>query len=325
MGVYTLSAQGLAEIVSLRLLTGGDLAPVLDEETECWREMLDWDFRASADLVRQFVDMRSLSGFALVAGGEPAGYVYTITEERKGLIGDLYVRERYRTWKNEDRLLTAAIDSLLGEHGMRRIESQLMMLSAPLTRPLPYERTARRFDRTFMVCRSKRVVRPRAAAAHLEPWRDALVDDAAGLIAASYRGHVDAEINDQYRSASGARQFLLNIVQYPGCGRFCQPASFLAVHRTSGRALGLILASLVAETTGHITQVCVAPQARGQGLGRELVERSMEVLFALGAERVSLTVTSSNTGAIQLYERLGFACSRQFGAHVWEAPRTVGF
>ena len=40
------------------------------------------------------------------------------------------------------------------------------------------------------------------------------------LIAAAYKGHVDATINDQYGSVTGARRFIHNIVQYPGCGRF---------------------------------------------------------------------------------------------------------
>ena len=53
-------------LVDLRHLRSEDLDPLLDEEVEAWRELLDWDFAKSADLVRRFVDMRALSGFALV-------------------------------------------------------------------------------------------------------------------------------------------------------------------------------------------------------------------------------------------------------------------
>ena len=49
--------QGL-EIVDLRDLVGRELDPLLLEETVEWQRELDWDFARSADLVRQFADMR---------------------------------------------------------------------------------------------------------------------------------------------------------------------------------------------------------------------------------------------------------------------------
>jgi ribosomal protein S18 acetylase RimI-like enzyme len=137
------------------------------------------------------------------------------------------------------------------------------------------------------------------------------------LIAAAYRGHVDATINDQYGSVSGARKFINNIVQYPGCGSFFGPASLVA-DRTDGSMAGIILGSLVAADTGHITQVCVAPSHKGQGIGYELLRRSLSVFSQSQCERISLTVTAGNTGAIDLYHRIGFRSTRRFAAYVWE-------
>jgi ribosomal protein S18 acetylase RimI-like enzyme len=37
-----------------------------------------------------------------------------------------------------------------------------------------------------------------------------------------------------------------------------------------------------------------------------------------GCDRASLTVTASNTGAIQLYQRMGFRANRRFAAYVWD-------
>ena len=37
-----------------------------------------------------------------------------------------------------------------------------------------------------------------------------------------------------------------------------------------------------------------------------------------GCRTVSLTVTTSNASAIQLYERMGFVNRRDFAAYVWE-------
>src|SRR5258708_13724341 len=92
-------------IVDLRQIRGADLEPLLTEETSTWREMLEWDFRPSAGLVRRFLDMQSLTGYALLIAGRVAGYSYFVAEERKGLIGDLYVMEEFATPDIEPHLL----------------------------------------------------------------------------------------------------------------------------------------------------------------------------------------------------------------------------
>jgi ribosomal protein S18 acetylase RimI-like enzyme len=158
----------------------------------------------------------------------------------------------------------------------------------------------------------------------VEPWSERYLEDAAVLIADSYAGHVDGKINDQYRSLTGARRFLQNIVQYPGCGSFQAGASRLAWRKSTGRLCGLALASLVAGDTGHITQICVSPNSRGEGIGRALLTCSMEALRSMHCRNVSLTVTASNRNAIALYESLGFYTRRRFSAMVWDnlrAPR----
>lgn len=152
----------------------------------------------------------------------------------------------------------------------------------------------------------------------IDNWTERKQDDAAGLIVSAYQGHIDSQINDQYRSPAGARRFLLNIIQYPGCGSFFQPASFVALDAGTGKLVGMSLASLVHGEIGHITQVCVSHAARGTGVGYELVRRSLEAMAKHGCRKASLTVTAANTGAILLYERMGFHKTRVFSAYVWE-------
>jgi ribosomal protein S18 acetylase RimI-like enzyme len=138
-------------------------------------------------------------------------------------------------------------------------------------------------------------------------------------VTAAYRGHIDSEINDQYRAPAGARRFLANIIQYPGCGTFFAPASYAATDPPNGALCGMSLASLVASDVGHITQLCVAPSHRGTGLGYELLRRSLLALAAHGCRSVSLTVTASNAAAVRLYERMGFTQRREFAACVWNS------
>jgi len=143
-------------------------------------------------------------------------------------------------------------------------------------------------------------------------------ESAAYLIPEAYRGHIDSRINDQYDTVSGARRFLYNIVQYPGCGAFFRPASHVALNLDTGELAGLSLCSLVAQEVGHITQICVAPQYRGMGLGYELLRRSLVGLEQAGCRLATLTVTAANREAIVLYERVRFTTARKFRAFVWE-------
>jgi len=51
----------------------------------------------------------------------------------------------------------------------------------------------------------------------------------------------------------------------------------------------------------------VKPEARGKGLGIELIRAAAEYVQSQGAETLALEVLESNAGARRLYERLGFA------------------
>jgi ribosomal protein S18 acetylase RimI-like enzyme len=308
-------------LVDLRTVSAESLGPALDEEIASWRDELDWDLRASAELVRRFVHMQALSGYALRRGRELAGYSYYVCEEGKGLIGDVYVLRQHRTVDHENALLGASLDAMWRTPGIRRVEAQLMMISYPLDRPVPQSKYFRSFPRCFMEA-------PLAGIAGLPPrprqgltiarWPETRQEETARLIAAAYRGHIDSQINDQYRSPAGARRFLTNIVQYPGCGTFFAPASYGATDNATGELRGVSLASLVAFDVGHITQICVANSERGKALGYELVRHSLLAFAAHGCRKVSLTVTVANESAIGLYRRMGFTIMRDFAAYVWE-------
>ena len=312
--------EPVREIVDLRRLSARDMDSLLQEECLAWRGELEWDFEKPADLVRRFVDMSALSGSALLEEGEVAGYVYYVLEEDKGLIGDLYIRRQMRTADRENLLLSAALSAMMDSPTIQRIESQLMMLAHDPRRRVPCQECLSVFERNFMridlnlaALRKNTVRRP----IYTEKWNDHYQDAAAGLIAAAYSGHVDSRINDQYRNVLGARRFLHNIVQYPGCGAFYRPASIVAFEGHTGRLCGISLASLVTPETGHVTQICVSPETRGTGVGYELLRQSLVSLREMGCTSASLTVTAANEDAVALYERVGFQTIRRFSAFVW--------
>ena len=313
------------EIVDLRRLSARNLEPLLEEEIETWRAELEWDFEKSADLVRRFMDLRALNGSALIERGEITGYIYYVLEDNKGLIGDLYVRRAFRTMERENRLLDSVLETIMLTPQISRIECQLLMIPPLAQQLLPrskyvnvHERNFMRLDLQEAALGEGKLRKP----AYIEKWSDFYQEPTAQLIAAAYTGHIDGQINDQYRSIAGARRFLYNIVQYPGCGVFFRPASYAAFDGSgpgeSGALCGVSLASMVADCCGHITQICVSPEARATGIGHRLLRQSLLKLREADCRSVSLTVTASNREAVSLYERVGFRTVRRFSACVWE-------
>ena len=79
------------QIVDLRQLSSWQLDPLLSEEAQQWQKELQWDYRASVELIKKFVDARSLTGSAIMENGRPVGYAFYVLEEHKGLVGGLFV------------------------------------------------------------------------------------------------------------------------------------------------------------------------------------------------------------------------------------------
>jgi ribosomal protein S18 acetylase RimI-like enzyme len=321
-----LSRMPGSEIVDIRLLTARELDPLLSDEMVDWREQLDWDFSKSAALVRKLAENQMLNGVALVDRGEVAGYGYTGLDEDKGVISDLYVRPRWRSGNAEVMLFRVLLDALIDVPGLRRVESQLMLAGSASAKVFQRDGRVRVFERFLMELDVNTPLPPKRPETierfHIDGWGDHSRDQVANVIALAHAGHIDSEINDHYRTVAGARRFLDNLVQFPGSATFYAPASYLALHMTTGSAAGMTLSSFIADDVAHIAEICVVPDARGAGLGYELLRQSVATLSDAGAKRVSLTVTAGNQEAIRLYDRCGFREMRRFYAYAWDtAPR----
>ena len=319
------------EIIDLRHFTSADLRPLLEEETQAWGRLLSWDYSSSADMILRYVDARILPGYAAVERGRLHGYSFFVYEGGKGVIGDLFVATESANGSGhavETRLITHVVETLQQSPGVRRIEAQLLVhKTGTVSRPFT-EQGFRQFPRLFMTLplsngsvsgksqKSAGIISP--APFEIRPWSEQDYQPAAALIMTCYKGHIDSEINDQYRTTQGALRFLNNIVRFPGCGFFDGPASFAAFEKKTGNMVGLILCSRVKADVGHITQVCVLPEYRGAHLGWALMDASANSLRRRGFSMLSLTVTEANHNAVELYKHLGFGIERVFDAFVWE-------
>ena len=309
------------EIVDLRQVHSRSLDVLFQEEARHWREELHWDYLPSIDLIRKFIDSRSLSGFLAMKDGRPAGYGFYVLEDHKGLIGGLFVSSQYPQATITQELITEMFGALHATPRFERIEAQLMPFGTELD-PAFLSQYFRLHTRQFMLLRiveAKLGNKSLSTGLRIENWTDRAFDSAARLIQLAYADHVDGEINDQYRTEAGAMKFLRNIVILPGCGQFLPEASFLVRPAGSDRLIGMVLTSTVQEGVGHTTQICVMPGYQGHGIGRALMEQSIQALRRRQFEWLSLTVTAVNTSAVDLYEHLGFHTIKKFAEGVWQA------
>jgi ribosomal protein S18 acetylase RimI-like enzyme len=312
------------EILDLRHFSSADLRPLLEEEIAMWGRSLSWDYATSAEMILRYMDAKILPGYAAIERGSIFGYSFFVYEQNKGVIGDLFVRDGGRSSDRhevEERLLTHVIETLQQSPGIHRVEAQLLAHhTGEVSRPFLQQGFSRhpRVFMNFEIGSHRPTAPPLPLPFEIRPWSEQEYQSAAALITAAYRGHVDSEINDQYRTLTGSLRFLNNIVRFPGCGTFDPRGSFVVLERRTRTLTGLILCSQVRPDVGHITQVCVLPEYRSAGLGEAMLAASTRSLRDRGFHFISLTVTEANDRAIALYQRIGFESARVFDAFVWE-------
>jgi ribosomal protein S18 acetylase RimI-like enzyme len=322
-----------SEIIDIRRFEVSAFSELLDAESRAWNEGLYWDFTSSARVISNCLKEKRLSGYALVLDGIVRGYCFFFCDGGKGLMGDLFVGAAPAGLDQVLELLEHANETLLATPGLRRVEAQLPHYT--------FEELEKNFTswnysgyrRSFMALFLPEWRLPassesgpsdptRRSAARLDdfcimPGVRRYAREAAELVFGAYYDHVDAAINDQYSSLEGATRLFDNILHYQGCGEFLEQVSKVAIHRITRKLAGVLTVTAVRPDTAHIPQIAVARTLQGIGLGTALLEAAFNDLVRAGYQRVSLTVTDINTGALRLYERLGFKTFRKFGAFVF--------
>jgi ribosomal protein S18 acetylase RimI-like enzyme len=315
------------EILDLRHFAAPVLRPVLEAESEVWKQRLHWDYHVSANLLMQYLDNHMLPGYAALEAGQVIGYVFCVYEETKAVIGDVFAlpgphAEGRSARQIEETLLLHIIELLVNSPQVDRVESQLLLHTSGSHAGVFLDAGFQVHQRLFMVQRlegyypAPRVSLP--ATLELRSWREEDMNPAGRLIAAAYHGHPDSVINDQYRSAHGSMRFLNNIVRFSGCGAFSAQVSHVIMERASREMVALVLGSRVSPKSGHITQLCIHPEFRRRGLARMLLTLAASCFLRQGVTEISLTVTATNTEAIDLYYSEGYECPHRFDASVWQ-------
>jgi len=280
-------------------------------------------------MLLEYLDSRILPGFVALREGNIIGYAFCVFEGAKAVVGDVYALGETESVTNPicDTLLHHLLELLQASPGVDRVESQLLMFpSGALAGPF-LERGFRSFPRLFMMCELNAhnahgdpapPSLPPGVSLTLQAWQPEFYESAAALIHRCYAGHMDASINDQYRTLQGAQRFLHNIIRFPGCGVFDQENSWVLRHPRTLAIEAVLLSSRVRADINHITQLCVSPALRGRGLGQALLEQCSAASRRRQINTLTLTVTEANAAALHLYERNNFTTLHRFEAMVWD-------
>lgn len=81
--------------------------------------------------------------------------------------------------------------------------------------------------------------------------------------------------------------------------------AIVAFSPESGDVLGYAICWIVVDES-HLLNIAVRPDARGRGVGRELLRDCIRRGARAGAERIHLEVRAGNMPALRMYERDGF-------------------
>ncbi len=138
-------------VIDLRRVSPDHLTALLDDETSDWRTGLDWDFRASADLVRRFVHLQALNGSrSFTATASPPAMPSASAEDYQG--------PHRRTCssppsiapsKTKTRCCAPYWTPCGGPLECAASSPQLMMLSAPIHRAVPRQNWFRCYPPLF--------------------------------------------------------------------------------------------------------------------------------------------------------------------------------
>lgn len=307
------------EIRPLRQFKSHELRNLFAQEREEWQRQLYWDYREPQRVIAAMMDTGSLPGFVALQDDSPVAYSFYVEVARKGLLGGCFASTMAAGEGAEECLLERSISALKENPEIYRIESQFINFREwPIARFFA-GRDFSQFDRCFMVrdCQIEHLSR-HPVAADLTQLSLGDLNEMAKLTLDTYTSVIDRKLTYHYQSLPECLEFLSNLVFRPGCGNFLPEASYSARDLRTNDLMGYVLTSRISPQDGHIPQIAVAPAHQGKGLGAELLGRAIRYLALNGYQRVSLTVTQSNSAALTLYQRFGFSIHFRFPAFVWQ-------
>ncbi len=320
------------EIAPLRATSLNELEAVFREEVETWSRQLSWDYRPAQTLVKTFLAVGSMPGFAVKNdNGESVGYIYFVVDRPVAFIGGAYVLHRYSGPDAYRLLLDQSISFLTKLRMVDRIETQLFPFDfdfEPVFREKQFTALKRSFRSVELtdnklwtgetISKSEQ-----SAPFKIVEWNHKLLKRGAKVIYDSHIGSPDRFLCRDYQTETGCLRLLRNLVDHPACGHFSPEETKLALD-SRGRLCGVLIASRIKPDTGMVPQLSIRQDCQGRGLGSMLMRSYLRGARKSGLKRTTLSVSQENTRARRLYDNLGFETLKEFYAYVWQRKLGTG-
>ncbi|WP_342190348.1 GNAT family N-acetyltransferase [Stieleria varia] len=139
----------------------------------------------------------------------------------------------------------------------------------------------------------------------LVPFSDGIIRDHAMAKYDSFREELDANVFPCLARRDGCLRLMNEITSR---SNFVPQSTWLIRFHPPGeppQPVGTVQ-GLRQDGWGAIQNLGISPEHRGRGLGSILLMRSAMGFRSTGLRKMHLEVTTENTGAVRLYERLGF-------------------
>lgn len=111
-----------------------------------------------------------------------------------------------------------------------------------------------------------------------------------------------------------------------GIGKFAKNydprKDYFAVAELDGRIVGSIFIEGLSDDVGRLRFFLVHPDARGRGLGRQLIEGAIAFCRERECKKITLWTISELKAAAHLYRQSGFVVTREDTHDIWGAMRT---
>ena len=97
---------------------------------------------------------------------------------------------------------------------------------------------------------------------------------------------------------------------------------YFAVAELDGKTVGSITINGLSDEAALLRWFLVHPDARGRGVGRELIDGALAFCRESGFKKVTLWTISELKAAAHLYRQAGFVVTREETHEIWGATRT---
>ena len=292
-----------------RFLTRKEAADLHDGETGRWLSALHWDTRPSVVRIEAARQAGALPG--LVVRDEQGiirGWTFYLVHQGVLQVGAFVA---------ESSVAAAALLDAIVAAPEARTASSTMLFVFSTAPDLAEHLTARGFAveryRYLQVALAaggpaftqKASARP-GAAANLAHWNAAQLDEMAALLRHAYASDHSARPFARGGTPLEWQEYVRQLLTTNACGAFAPEASFLVRGTSASDLDGATLMTRLMVDTAHLAQIAVAPESRGRGLARQLLEASLDAARLAGCTRATLLVSERNESAGRLYANMGF-------------------